>query len=87
MLVNEAVEETARKARSAEGLLIIAHDTTHIDYSGLNVDGLGRNATEEKTKGFLVHSSLALTEAGVPLGMLSQNIWTREDAREKGRTS
>jgi len=84
MLVSEAVEETARKARAAGGLLVIAHDTTHIDYSGLNVEGLGRNATEEKTKGFLLHSSLALTEEGVPLGILAQNIWTREGAREKG---
>jgi len=81
MLINEAGEETARKAMSVEGLLIIAHDTTHIDYSGLNVDGIGMNATGEETKGFLLHSSLALTEAGVPLGMLSQNIWTREKVK------
>jgi len=81
MLINEAIDDTARKARSAEGLLIIAHDTTHIDYSGLNVENLGRNGTKECTKGFLLHSSLALTEGGVPLGMLSQSIWTREEAK------
>jgi len=81
MLINEASEEAARKARAADGLLIIAHDTTHIDYSGLNVDGIGMNATGEETSGFLLHSSLALTEAGVPLGILSQSIWTREGVK------
>jgi len=78
MLINEASDDTARKAMTADGLLIIAHDTTHIDYSGLNVDGIGMNATSEETKGFLLHSSLAITESGVPLGILSQSIWTRE---------
>jgi hypothetical protein len=79
-LISEASSATARKLRETGGLAIIAHDTTHIDYSGLSVEGLGMNATNESTKGFLLHSSLALTEDGVPLGMLAQSIWTREEA-------
>ena len=80
ILIRESVKDTVKKlAGEPSSFLMIAHDTTHIDYSGLQVDGLGRNATIENTKGFLVHSSLALTEAGVPIGLLSQNIWTREE--------
>jgi hypothetical protein len=81
LLVKEAVNETAMKAREAGGLTVIAHDTTHVDYSGLEAEGLGRNSTLERTKGFLVHSSLALTDEGVPLGLLAQSIWTREKAK------
>ena len=78
IITSEASNETAKRAQETEGLLVIAHDTTHIDYSGLQASGLGRNATIEGAKGFLLHSSLALTETGVPLGILSQSIWTRE---------
>lgn len=86
MLSSEASKETVKKAQESGGQLIIAHDTTHIDYSSLQSDGLGRNASTEHTKGFLLHSGLAMTEKGVPLGVLSQNIWTRLETKKNSST-
>ncbi len=39
--------------------------------------GLGNNSTSEHTLGLLIHSSYILNESGVPLGILSQEMWTR----------
>lgn len=84
MLTVEAVEDTASRVRKAGGTLLIAHDTTCIDYSGLQSEGVGRNGIAKHTRGFLLHSSFAMTDDGVPLGILSQSIWTRHEVKRLG---
>lgn len=57
--------------------VLIPHDTSSVSYYGLEADGLGY--LENKLgRGFLLHSSLAVSPLGNPLGLLHQQIWTRQ---------
>jgi len=68
------------------GVLLIAQDTTDADFTSPGRDGrLGRLA-HAKHFGFFVHSALALTADGLPLGLLHQYVWMRPpDERGKRR--
>ena len=61
--------------------IIIAQDTTYIDFSkhkktkGL---GLSFKSNGHDIKGLCMHSGLAMTENGLPLGLLYNKIWTRK---------
>lgn len=66
--------------KRAEGLkvLLVAQDTTSLDFTThKNTKGLGP-LDHPKHNGLLVHTGLALNEEGVPLGVLSQKVWTRD---------
>ena len=55
------------------------------DYSDLNIPAkdreilseLGKNVAEINSNGLVMHSSLALTTEGLPLGLLHQKIFPR----------
>ena len=70
-------EATIKRINNSEIKVILAvQDTTSINYdSHPKTKGLGYNC--EKSLGINVHSSLALTEDGVALGILYQNSYTR----------
>jgi len=69
------------KRIKTESVLLIAQDTSHLDYTGhKSMQGLGRNSTQSKVLGLLLHSSYILTESGIPLGILHQKLWTRDPA-------
>jgi Transposase DNA-binding/Transposase Tn5 dimerisation domain len=61
-------------------LVLAVQDTTDLDYSahrattGLGAIGNGFG------RGLLLHTTLALTPDGVPLGLLAQESWTRDPA-------
>ena len=42
------------------------------------MEGLGPINDKESQRGFLVHSALAMTPSGVPLGLLYQHSWARD---------
>ena len=77
-LLSGHVRATALRCQ-AEELVLIASDTTSYDFSTHKaVDGLGTISDKEYQRGFLVHSALALTTQGVPLGLLHQQSWVRD---------
>lgn len=67
---------------SREPIILVHQDTTDLNYSGhLASEGLGDlgGGGGKKGKvilGLCVHSSLATTVEGLPLGLISQKIWT-----------
>jgi hypothetical protein len=66
-----------------EETLLIASDTTVMDFTTHQATtGLGPISDKEYQRGFLVHSALALTQQGVPLGLLSQMSWARDPHQE-----
>ena len=76
----------ATKARFAAtaGPILVLHDTTEFSFRRDNPEAIGR-LTLLKTRhatvtlcGLLMHSSLALTPQGVPLGLAAVKFWTRE---------
>lgn len=69
--------QRCREATAHEELLLVAQDTTEADYSGLKgTEDLGRTRSSNQ-RGILVHSCMAISSTGVPLGLLDQYQWTR----------
>jgi hypothetical protein len=70
--------ETRERVRGTEGMVLVAQDTTDCDYSTHpKTKGLGY-LQGERLFGIKVHSALAISEAGVPLGLLAQTRWIRD---------
>lgn len=65
-------------------LVLAVQDTTYLDYTPHpKTKGLGPIGTEKQDmSGFVMHPTLILTPAGIPLGVLVQNMWVRPAADE-----
>lgn len=62
-----------------EELILIASDTSTFDFSSHKAtQGLGPISDKAHPLGFFVHSALAMTQQGVPLGLLDQSSWARD---------
>ena len=65
--------------------VLALQDTTELNFSGLRAtDGLGSTAGAT-VLGLLLHSTLLVRPDGLPLGLLTQQVWARDPAH-KGRT-
>jgi hypothetical protein len=66
-------EQTIRRMQ-AESMVLCIHDGTDLDYNGAaQCEGLGvigTNQTGAKSRGLKLHSTLAVNEEGLPLGVL-----------------
>ena len=58
-------------------VVLVAQDTTDLDFTGHQVEGVG-HLYNPKNQGVLVHSALAVSPTGVPLGLLFQHVWARD---------
>ena len=74
-----------------ENLVLVAQDTSYFLYSSHpSVQGMGRvngfksKSTSKtlKTSGIVMHTAFAMTSDGLPLGLLYQKIFTRDDSVE-----
>jgi hypothetical protein len=82
------VEETAaRMAACAGPPLLVMQDTVFFSYGQHpKTRGLGPigNSNSVHERGLIMHNALAFTTSGVPLGILSQRIWARQEVPEEG---
>ncbi len=63
--------------------IIIAQDTTYIDFNKhKKTTGLGKSFKNhgETIKGICMHSGLALSPSGLPLGLLYNKLWMRKES-------
>ncbi|KAF0193630.1 MAG: transposase IS4 family protein [Bacillota bacterium] len=76
----EAIYDAHRTATldriEGERVILAVQDTTLFNFTDRKVEGLGPIREADLT-GFLLHSSLALTTEGVPLGILAHRLWVR----------
>lgn len=74
-----ATAERARLAIKPGGRLLIVQDTTEFDYSHhLSTSGLGSIGKPPRCKiGVHAHGALAVTDTGVPLGVVDLAFWSR----------
>lgn len=78
-LIETLREETLERVTSG-GRVLLVQDTTSLDFSGHEaVTGLGRLESGER-RGLFVHSTLAVSESGLPLGVVAQRVWVRPEA-------
>ena len=78
------VAATAARFAAAPGTVLVLHDTTEFSFTRNTPDGVGhlsyvkgRHGTHTAC-GLLMHSSLVLTTAGVPLGLAAVKFWSRK---------
>lgn len=68
-----------RIASRGEAVVLLVQDSTDFDFSHhRGTKGMGRLENEHMS-GFVVHSSLAVNGQGVPLGLVGQQVWVREE--------
>lgn len=87
------IAATQDRVNSIGEPVLVVHDTTEYHYTHhKKTEGLGylsrlstdkASGGEAYSRGFLMHSSLAFTTDGVPLGILNKKIWVRKDANIK----
>lgn len=79
----------ATKARIAagQGPILILHDTTEFSFQRVRPEAIGKTRVLPSARigaqpitqcGLLMHSSLAVTTAGKPLGLTAVKFWTRQ---------
>jgi hypothetical protein len=78
----EALLEPHRQATvvrmAQQAVVLLPQDTTQVDYSRhTDTHGLGV-LQSERQRGLLLHTTLAVTPERVPLGVIDQQIWTRD---------
>jgi hypothetical protein len=72
----------AVNSRNEEGVLLAIQDTMAVNYDGhKKTEGLGYNS--EKSLGINCHNCILMTRLGVPIGLISQNVTTREEAKNE----
>ena len=77
-------QATVDLAARYPGVLLIAQDTSDADLTSPARNGRLGQLAHAKHFGFFVHSALALTADGLPLGLLHQHVWMRRpDERGK----
>src|SRR5438874_2808135 len=75
---------TKTRFAAAAGTVLVLHDTTEFSFTRDNPEAIGRISTLKTQHaylticGLLMHSSLVLTTAGVPLGLAAAKFWTRK---------
>jgi hypothetical protein len=82
--INGAIQSFGTNKAEQRQLLVI-HDTSTISYNDLQAEGLGY-IDNASGKGIFCHSSIAVSVQGTPLGLLNQQIWTREPS-ELGKSA
>lgn len=69
------IGQTVNRCQGQE-LILIAEDTTDLNYDDhKQTKGLGRLGVPSNVLGLAIHSGLALSVQGEPLGLIGQHIW------------
>jgi hypothetical protein len=83
-------QSTRDRTVATDGVVLVLHDTTEFTYQRENTDAIGItksiNSGRDKAGrlrshtlcGILMHSSLAVTTEGLPLGLAAVKFWTRK---------
>ena len=80
-------QETCRRI-AGHRIVLCVQDTSYLDYdTHVKTQGLGSisKAYTKHKRGLLLHSTLALSEEGLPLGLISQQCWSRPEREEGAR--
>ena len=81
------LESTLKRMRAIDGPVLVTQDTVFFSYGQRpKTRGLGPigKSNSEHERGLIMHNALAFTTSGVPLGLLSQMIWARQEVPEEG---
>ena len=78
-------QSTGKRFAATEGPILILHDSTHLSYKRQKIKQVGMLYRYPRARkgdltlcGILMHSSLAVTPEGLPLGLAAIKFWTRK---------
>jgi len=74
----DAHREQIRLRLGKEDIVLVAQDTSTLNLSGRKIAGVGSISGGTST-GLFVHSGLAMTITGIPLGIATQKIYARDE--------
>lgn len=80
--------EKTQERMASRPVVLAVQDTTTVSFNHQMTQGLGPISTKPTAayaKGLLVHSTLAITPQGLPLGLVDQDIWTRPEQPRPSR--
>ena len=87
-ILSPHVESTQLRAASYERIIVV-QDTSVLDFTRhpktTGLGSIGKTANGFEPQGLLLHSALAFSEKGLPLGLLYQRVWPRNHKKEKNR--
>ncbi len=79
--------QTVKRMAAHGGPILVIQDTVFFSYGQHpKTKGLGPigNSNSVHERGLIMHNALAFTTSGVPLGIVSQRIWARQEVSEEG---
>jgi hypothetical protein len=82
------IAATVKRILASSGPILVVQDTVFISYGKHpKTEGLGSigKSNEPPDRGLIMHNALAFTTGGVPLGILSQTIWARQEVVQEDR--
>ena len=86
-LISGHISKTLERINQQKSMVLVIQDTTDLIYTQFpSIKGLGHRSQCEgyasAVKGIMLHTSLAVTADGLPLGILKQTYFTYDDARK-----
>jgi len=81
------IAATVQRMIACAGPVLVLQDTVFFSYGRHpKTRGLGPigKSNEAHDRGLILHDALAFTASGVPLGLLSQQVWARREVPEEG---
>ena len=90
IILQEHINGTILRLQESGKKVLVIHDTTYIDYKtrakNLSLDRVFRaKKGEDGSPGLILHNSLAVTEEGIPLGLLCQRFIRRQTINHPDR--
>lgn len=85
--LQQPVSDNAARECAGQKVVLAIQDTTVLSFSSARrAEGLGPVNDDPHARGMLFHPVLALTEDGIPLGLLHQAVWSR-DLKARGKVT
>lgn len=82
--IREALALACAERASQQSRILAVEDTTSLDFTAHRAVAGAGPLESSHCQGLFCHTVLALTPAGVPLGVLGQQVWARDPA-ERGK--
>lgn len=86
-IIEPHINQSLSRAKNLDGYVILIQDTTTITCTYPTTKNLGLRVKnpgfKDGIKGIELHSSLAVSSSGVPIGILKQTFFTYDQIREK----
>ena len=81
-MILQAHNQATIERSSQHEAVVLAQDTTIVDLTKPNRQVVGAGPLESEDKrGLFLHPLYAMSEEGLPLGIIDQVIWSREEIR------